>query len=100
MIASSRIRGDLLRRDLRVGIGHGEDNRVRRHRADHGVGERALGGEAEDDVGAVHGVGERARVGLDGVRGLPLVHALGAALVDHALGVAEDDVFGRECPSP
>ena len=28
------------------------------------------------------------------MRRLPLVHALGAVLVDHALGVAEDDVFG------
>ena len=35
-------------------------------------------------------------VGLDRMRRLPLVHALGAALVDHALGVAEDDVLGRE----
>ena len=30
------------------------------------------------------------------MRRLPLVHALGAALVDHALGVAEDDVVGGE----
>ena len=41
-------------------------------------------------------VGQRARVGLDRMRRLPLVHAFGAALVDHALGVAEDDVLGRE----
>jgi hypothetical protein len=33
--------------------------------------------------------------GLDRVRRLPLVHAVGAALVDHALGVAQDDVVGR-----
>ncbi len=30
------------------------------------------------------------------MRRLPLVHAVGAALVDHALGVAQDDVLGRE----
>ena len=35
-------------------------------------------------------------VGLDRMRRLPLVHALGAALVDHALGVAQDEVLGRE----
>ena len=27
---------------------------------------------------------------------LPLVHAVGAALVDHALGVAQDEVLRRE----
>src|SRR5437588_32129 len=30
------------------------------------------------------------------MRRLPLVHALGATLVDHALGVAQNDVVGRE----
>ena len=33
---------------------------------------------------------------FDRVGRLPLVHAVGAALVDHALGVAEDQVLGRE----
>ena len=59
-------------------------------------GQRALGRQAEDDVGAVHRLGQRARVGLCRMRRLPLVHALGAALVDDALGVAEDDVLRRE----
>ena len=35
-------------------------------------------------------------VGLDRMGRFPLVHALGAALVDHALGVAEDDVLGGD----
>ena len=30
------------------------------------------------------------------MRGFPLVHSLAASLIDHALGVAEDDVAGRE----
>ena len=30
------------------------------------------------------------------MRRLPLVHAVGAALIDDALGVAEDDVVGGE----
>ncbi len=30
------------------------------------------------------------------MRRLPLVHAFGAALIDDALGVAQDDVVGRE----
>jgi hypothetical protein len=45
---------------------------------------------------ALDGVGQRPRVGRRGVRRFPLVHALGAAFVDHALGVAEDDVLVAE----
>ena len=91
-----RVRTDLghfLRCDFRIGIGHREDDRVLRHGQDHRLGEGALSGKTEHDVGAFHGVGKRALVRLDGVGGLPLVHAFGAALVDHALGIAEDDVL-------
>ncbi len=88
--------GDLFRRDLRIGIGHGEDDRPRRHGADHLFREGALGRKAEDDVRAGERVGERPAVGLDRMGRLPLVHALFAALVDHALGVAEDDVVRRK----
>ena len=59
-------------------------------------GEGALDREAEGHVGALEGFRQRARRGLDRVGRLPLVHALGAALIDHALGVAQDQVFGRE----
>jgi hypothetical protein len=52
--------------------------------------------EPEEDIGTSQRLRERARGGLGGMRGLPLVHALGATLVDHALGVAEDNVAGRE----
>ena len=63
--------------------------------------ERALGREAEDDVGAVACASASVRaVGLDRVGRLPLVHALGAAAVDDALGVAEDDVVRREAHAP
>ena len=48
------------------------------------------------DVGAVERLGEGAGRGLDRMRRLPLVHALGAAAVDDALGVAEDDVVRLE----
>ena len=67
-----------------------------RHGLDHVLGHRALGREAEEHVGAFHGVGQGPRRGLDRVRRLPLVHAFGAALIDHALGVAEDQVLGLE----
>ena len=80
------------RRDLGVGIGHGEDDRIVRHAAKHVWRQRALDREAVEDVGAFQRLGERARRGVDGVRALPLVHALLAAAIDDALGVAQDDV--------
>ena len=86
-------RGDFLRGDLRIGIGHREDDRLRRHDLDHLRGDRALGREAEENVGACERFGEAARLGLDRVRRLPLVHALLAAAVDHAFGVAQHDVL-------
>ena len=46
--------GDLLGGDLGIGIGHGEDDRLLRHRGDHVLGHRALGGQAEEHVGAFH----------------------------------------------
>ena len=64
--------------------------------ADHVAREGALDGEAEGDVGAVERLGEGAGRRLDRVRRLPLVHALGAAAVHDALGVAEDDVVRLE----
>ena len=51
---------------------------------------------AEENVGAIERLGERARGGLHGVARLPLVHAILAALIDHAFGVAEDQVLGPE----
>ena len=88
--------GDFFRRDFRIWIGHGEDDRPVGHGADHLLGEGILLREAEHDVGALHRFGERALVGLDRMRRLPLVHAFAAALIDHALGIAEDDVFRVE----
>ena len=48
--------GHLFRRDFRIGIGHGEDDRVRRHGADHLVREGALRREAEHRIRAVEGI--------------------------------------------
>ena len=63
------------RRDLRIGIGHGEDDRLLRHRLDHLLGHRAGDGKPHEHVGAFERFGERARLGVDGVRGLELIHA-------------------------
>ena len=57
---------------------------------------RAFHREAEEYVGAGQRLGERARLGFHGKARLPLVHAFGAAFVDDALGVAEDEVLGAE----
>ena len=85
--------GDLLRRDLGIGIGHGEDDRLVRHRLHHLLGHGAGGGQAEEGVGSLQRIGQRARLGLDGEARLPLVHAFLAAAVDHALGVAQQHVL-------
>ena len=95
-MASERTAATSSARDFGIGIGHGEDDRLLRHRLHHVLRHRALGREAEEHVGADQRLGERARLGLDGKARLPLVHALGAAFVDHALGVAEDEVFGAK----
>ena len=60
------------------------------------LGHRALHRKSEEHIGARQGFGERARLGLDRVARLPLVHAIGAAFVDDALGVAEDEILGPE----
>ena len=80
--------------NLGVRVGHGEDDGLVGHAADHVLGEGAFDGEAEEDVSTFDGVHEGAGFGFDGVGGFPLVHALGAALVDHAFGVGEGDVHG------
>ena len=59
--------------------------------------QRALGREAEERRRRRPCASASVRASVfDRMRRLPLVHALGAALVDHALGVAEDDVVGRD----
>ncbi len=86
----------LLGRDLGVGIGHGEDDRLRRHALHHRGAERTLGREAEEDVGALDRLGQCALGGRRGMGGLPLVHAGFPALVDDPLGVAEEHVLRLE----
>ena len=85
---------DRLGRDLRVGVRHREDDRLVRHALDHLGRDHAGLREPDEDVGAAQRVRERARVGLARERLLVAVHALGAADVDHAAAVAQDDVLG------
>ena len=92
--------GHFFRRDFRVRIGHGEDDRLVRHRAHHVLGDRAGGRQTEESIGAVQRIRQRPRLGFNGEGRLPLVHAFLAAAVDHALGVAAAACFSWACPWP
>ncbi len=59
---------------------------------DHLWRDRAFGRHAKETRRAIHGLSKCARIGVDGMGGFPLVHAFGAALIDHAFGVAHDAV--------
>ncbi len=52
--------------DFRVGVGQGEHNRARSHRADHFGGEHIGHGEAQEDVGPLHCIGKGDDVGALG----------------------------------
>ena len=80
------------RSDLWVRIGHGEDDRVLGHRLDHVLAHRARDRQAEEDIRADNRFGQRALVGFGGMGRLELVDAL-AALPDHTLAVAHDDIL-------
>ena len=80
------------RGDFRIGVGHGEDDGLVGHGSDHILGDRAGDRKPEERIGAFHRFFQRARLRVGGMRGFPLVHALFAALVDHAAGVAQQDV--------
>ena len=70
----------LLGRDLRVRVGHGEDDRLVGHVGHHVAGKGALGRKPEGDVGAGQGLGQAARLGFHRMGRFPLVHAFRAAL--------------------
>ena len=60
---------------------------------DHVLGHRALHRQAIEHIGALERLGQRPLRRLDRIGRFPLVHAVRAALVDHPLGVAEDQVL-------
>src|SRR5215211_6243779 len=85
---------------LGVGVGHGEDYRVRIHALEVLEGEYVWRGEPEEEVGPGDGVREVAGpslgVGVLGEPPLRLVEVL-APLVNDPLGVAADDVLRARC---
>ncbi len=51
---------NIFRCDFWIGIGHGKDDRIWRHRAHHFLGQGPLGGNAEKDVSILHRFFKRA----------------------------------------
>ena len=83
----------LFRRDFRVWVGHGEDDRPVGHRSYHFPADDPAGGKPEENVGARDHFGQRSRLGLLGKWLLPRVHQFVAALVDHAFDIGDGDVL-------
>ena len=48
-----------------------------------------------ENVAAIHRLTQGAGFGVGGMGGFPLVHAFGAALIDHTFGVAHDAIVVR-----
>ena len=83
-------------RDLRLRHGKGEDDRVRRHGADHLLADDAARGETDEDVRALQHLGQAAaaarEIRLLGEIGLRPVHALGTVFVERTRAVADDEI--------
>ena len=79
--------------DLRVGIGHREDDGVFAHTAHHLARHTVGCRKPNKDICPNQRLFHCAQIGLDGPGQLELVHALPAPFVDHAARVAHDDIF-------
>ena len=79
--------------DFRIGVGHGEHDRVRCHGAHHVLGDRAFHGKSRENICAHQRFRQRAQVCILREAILVLVHASFAARVHHAFRVAENDVL-------
>ena len=83
----------ILRGDFRVGVGHGKNNRVFGHGFNHILGYRPLGRHPQKHIRPLHRFFQPAQVGFDRMGRFPLVHALGAALIDNPLGITNDTII-------
>ena len=80
------------RGNLRVGIGHRENDWLPGHFFQERRGQRVLCRKPQEHVCAVECFFQCPCLGFRGVRRFPLIHAGFATLVDHALTVAHDDM--------
>ena len=84
---------DFFRRDFGVGVRHGEDDGLVGHAGDHLLRQRSGGRKTEENICALNGFGKRPRFRVDRVGRFPLVHALFAAPVDDAGGIAKRHIL-------
>ena len=83
------------RRDFGVGVRHRENDRLIRHGFHHIGAQGICRRKPQKHIRANNRFCERARAGLCGMRGFPLIHAFGPALIDDAFPVAHDDIIVR-----
>ena len=81
------------RGDFRIGVGHRKDDGIGGHAGHHLGAHGTLLAQAHEHVRAHHRLFQGARWRIGGMRRFPLVHALFAALVDHARRVTHDDML-------
>ena len=84
------------RKNLRIGVGEGENQRFFGHLRHHLGLEHAGGGQAEEDIGALDDVAQGACRGPLRVARLGRLHVGLAAFIDHALRIAHGDVLALE----
>ena len=83
----------LFRRNLGIGVRHGENHGVVAHVLNHVLRHRPFGRHAKEHIRPHHRLFQRPQFRDNRMGRFPLVHALGPALIDHALGVANDAVL-------
>ena len=82
-------------RDFGIGVRHGKNDWLRRHRLHHIGAQRIGGGKAKENICADDGLCQIARGCFCRMRRFPLVHAFRTALINHAGTVAHNDIVVR-----
>ena len=83
------------RRNFGIGVCHRENDRLICHGFHHIGAQGVCRRKPQKHIRANKRFGERARAGLCGMRGFPLIHAFGPALIDDTFPVAHDDIIVR-----
>ena len=83
----------VLRRNLWIGICHGKNDRLIRHRFHHILRDDVFGRQADKHIGADKRLRQVTGVSLDGMGGFPLVHTVFSATINDAAAVAHDDIL-------
>ena len=83
----------LARRDLRIRIGHGKNNRVFGHDAQHVGGQRPFDRNPEKNIRTFHGIFKGTGIRLCCQALFIRVHTHSATVIYNTLGIAEDQLF-------